>query len=439
MAPPPSVAVIGAGPSGLVACKSLAAHGLRFTAYEAGDRVGGQWVLGNSSGTSSAYRSLHANTHKGMCRYADYPLPDDYPDFPSHAQMAAWFDAYARDFDLYPHIRLGARVASARRAEVGGWQVELAGGERAHHDALVVATGNLWDPRAPDLPGTFDGETLHAKHYLDPTDPVDCRGRTVAVMGLGNTACELAVELSKEGGARRVLLSARSGQNFVPKIAAPVPHPSEPLTGPLAWLPRSLRDAAFRALFPRIVGRMLGSRPTPQSLGLPPPPADPFEKRFVIDNGIFDRLAAGSIEPRPGVRRLCGREIEFADGSRDEVDVLITATGYRFSLPFLSDELLGARPEQLRLFRGVMHPRHHDLFIVGVMKAICSIWPRSEQQMAFVAPLLAGEYALPGRREIDRESYAPLQVPFGNCQFHTHDLHRELARGRRRASRRRVG
>ena len=429
----PSVGVIGAGPSGLVACKTLAEHGLPYTAYEAGDSVGGQWVLGNTSGTSAAYRSLHVNTHKGMCCYADFPLPDAYPDFPSHEQMAAWFDSYAQSFDLHRNIRLGARVDRVTPREGGGYALELAGGERARHDALVVAVGNLWDPRWPALEGELSGALFHAKDYMDPRDPVDCRGRSVLVIGLGNTACELAVELSGPGVASRVMLSARSGQNIMPRIVAPVPHPSEPLTGPLAWLPRPLRDAAFRRIFPRVMGRILAALPPPQSLGLPPPPRDFFEKRMVINDQLFARLREGRIRAKPGVRALRGDEVEFSDGSVEDVDVVIAATGYRFSLPFLSEEVLGAAPHEIPLYHGVMHPRRHDLFIIGVMNAICSIWPRSEQQMAFVAPLLAGDYALPSQAIIDRASYPVLGVPFGNCQFYTHDLRAELARGRRRA------
>jgi cation diffusion facilitator CzcD-associated flavoprotein CzcO len=431
----PSVAVVGAGPSGLVACKALAAHGVPYTAYEAGDRVGGQWVLGNSSGTSVAYRSLAVNTHKQICRYSDFPLPDEYPGFPSHEQMAEYFDGYARHFDLYPRIRLGSRVQAARPRESGGYTLELAGGERVEHTALVVASGNLWDPQWPDLPGEFAGSVIHSREYMDPGDPVDCRGKRVLVMGLGNTACELAVELSGPGAASKVLLSARSGQNFVPKIEAPIPHPSEPLTGPLAWLPRVLRDAAFKVLFPRVARRMLSAFPAPESLGLPPVPDNPFEKRFVMNNHLFGRLAAGEIIAQPGVRALQGDRVEFEDGHREQVDVIIAATGYRFTLPFLSDEVLGCAPPDLDLYRGVMHPRRHDLFVIGVMKAICSIWPRSEQQMAFVAPLLAGEYALPSQPAIDRGSYRILGVPFGNCQFYTADLRRELKRGKRRAAR----
>jgi cation diffusion facilitator CzcD-associated flavoprotein CzcO len=270
---------------------------------------------------------------------------------------------------------------------------------------------------------------------MDPADPVDCRGKKVLVIGLGNTACELAVELSAPGAASRVLLSARSGQNFVPKIEAPVPHPSDALRGPLAWLPRGLRNAAFEVLFPRVVGRMLSAFPAPESLGLPAAPRNLFEKRFVMNDHLFERLEAGAIVARPGVRKLLGEWVEFEDGSREEVDVIVAATGYRFTLPFLSQQTLGCAPPDLELFRGVMHPRRHDLFIIGVMKAICSIWPRSEQQMAFVAPLLAGQYALPSQSAIERESYAILGVPFGNCQFYTADLRGELKRGRRRAGR----
>ena len=110
--------------------------------------------------------------------------------------------------------------------------------------------------------------------------------------------------------------------------------------------------------------------------------------------------------------------------------MLVAATGCRLSLAFLPDDLLCAGGEDVALYRGVMHPRAHDLFVIGMMKAICSIWPRSEQQMRFVAALLAGEYALPPQRAIVRAAEPVLAAPYGNCQFYTHDLRRELARGR---------
>jgi hypothetical protein len=190
----------------------------------------------------------------------------------------------------------------------------------------------------------------------------------------------------------------------------------------------------FRAIFPKMIHKLTAGRPRPEDVGLPPPPKDPFAKRVVVNDYVLERLRDAAIRAKPGIRRLCGTKIEFTDGSNEEVDVLITATGYRFSLPFFEQGLAGLENGDLPLYRGLMHPHLHDLFVVGVMKAVCSIWPRSEQQMRFIAPLLAGEYALPSQREIDRHTYPVLGVPYGNCQFHTHDLQRELARGRRRAA-----
>jgi cation diffusion facilitator CzcD-associated flavoprotein CzcO len=435
----PTTCVIGAGPSGLVACKVLREHGIRAVCYEAGDRVGGQWVLGNSSGTSAAYRSLTTNTHKGMSRFSDFELPEAYPDFPGHAQMAEWFASYAEHFDLMDQIRFGTRVTGVRRLDDGRWAVRAEPGEVGVYDALVVAVGNLWEPIRPVFEGAFDGPVFHAKDYMDPRDPVVCSDRNVLVVGLGNTACELAVELSEPDVARRVLLSCRSGQNFLPRRIdgklLQTPHPSDPLRPPFRWLPSPLRDALFAWIFPKVLKRMTAGRPRPEDVGLPPPPRTPFEKRVLINDHILERLAQGAVKARSAVRRLLGAKVEFEDGSIEAVDVIVTATGYRLSLPFFEDGLPGLDENGIDLFRGVMHPDYHNLFVIGVMKAICSIWPRSEQQMRWVAPLLAGEYALPSAREIRRESYPVLGVPFGNCNFHVHDLQRDLERGRRRASR----
>ena len=92
------VAIIGAGSSGIAACKVLKQHGVPFECFEAGDRVGGNWVYGNSNGMSSAYRSLHINTSRPKMQYSDFPMPAHYPDFPHHAQIAEYFDQYAGAF-----------------------------------------------------------------------------------------------------------------------------------------------------------------------------------------------------------------------------------------------------------------------------------------------------------------------------------------------------
>lgn len=429
------MAVIGSGPSGLAALKVLTQFGFDTVAFEAGDRVGGHWAFGNASGHSAAYRSLRTNTHKGMCRFSDYEVPAELPDFPSHEQMAGWFESYARDFGVLDRIRFGARVTRARPVEAERWELEVDGEEGGTFDAVVAATGNLWDPRWPDLPGNFSGDRLHSKDYRDPTDPVDCRGRRVLVVGLGNTACELAVELAAEGGASDVLLSARSGQLILPrrvngKLMAP-PHPADPLPPPFRWLPARLRDAAFARILPRVFERMLAGIPSPVDVGLPPPPADIFSKRSVINDDVLASIAEGAIRVKPAIRSLSAREVEFVDGSSEPVDVVLAATGYEFTLPFLSRDVPDADGDDARYYRGVMHPRHPTLFVVGVMRALCSIWPRSEQQANWIAHRLRGDFALPSGARVARAAYPILRVPFDNCQIHAHDLRQDLPRKRR--------
>jgi dimethylaniline monooxygenase (N-oxide forming) len=426
------VAIIGAGPSGLATCKTLRQAGLDARCFEAGSRVGGQWVIDNSSGMSGAYRSLRTNTNKSMSRYSDFPLPGEYPDFPRHDQLAAWFESYARHFDLFDHIALDTRVASIDPDPSGGFRVTAEGREPEQFDSVVIATGSLWDPVRPEIPGNFDGPTIHAKNYRDPSTPVDLTGKRVLVIGLGNSGCEIATELSSKS---RVLLSARSGQIILPRAGsgdpAP-PHPADPIAWPLRILPPGARDAVFRSVFPRILAYVVRKQPRPEIVGLPPSPTDPFSKRAVVNDEVLGLFSRRALTPKPDVRRLRGKQVEFADGSIEPIDAIVFATGYRFSLPFLSPRLLGvANPADLRLYQGIIHPRHRRLFVVGVMRALCGIWPYSEQQALWIADRLRESFALPSDSEVERRAYPILRGPHQHCQFRAHDLRRERTRNDR--------
>jgi cation diffusion facilitator CzcD-associated flavoprotein CzcO len=420
------VAVIGAGPSGLTACKTLREAGLDATCFEAGSRVGGQWVIDNSSGTSAAYHSLRTNTNRAMSRFSDFTFPDDYPEYPSHAQMADWLEAYARRFGVLEHVRFGARVARIDARECGEFWVHTQAGTTESFDAVVVATGNLWDPVTPKFSGSFEGPIVHAKHYRDPESPISLTGKSVLVVGLGNSGCEIAVELCEKS---RVLLSARSGQLILPRVRpgdpAP-PNPGDPPPALFRLLPPRARDALFRAAFPVILRRIVRKLPKPESVGLPPAPRDPFQKRAVVNDHVLDAVARGAITAKPDVRALRGRAVEFVDGSLEPVDAIVCATGYRFTLPFLTPEILGVSdPSELRLYQGIAHTRHRRLFFVGVLRALCSIWPYAEQQARWIAACLAGRFQLPPAAVCERRARPILSGPLLNCQFRTFDLQRE--------------
>src|SRR5919112_63280 len=123
----PKVCVIGAGSSGIAAVKTLHERGFEFDCFEASDRVGGMWVYKNRNGMSGAYRSLHINTSRGRMEYAHFPMPVNYPDFPHHEHIAAYFDAYVDHFGFRDRITFETRVEHAAPEE-DGWAVTLAGG-----------------------------------------------------------------------------------------------------------------------------------------------------------------------------------------------------------------------------------------------------------------------------------------------------------------------
>src|SRR5258708_6514786 len=180
----PAVAIIGAGSSGIAACKALYERGVPFDCFEKSDRVGGNWVFANKNGMSAAYRDLFINTSRPRMEYTDFPMPESYPDFPHHTQIAAYFESYVDNFGFREKITFDTGVQSARRDPDGVWRVELDTGETRLYDALLVANGHHWNPRWPEpsFPGSeaFAGEQLHAHSYRENSI---FTGKRVVVLG----------------------------------------------------------------------------------------------------------------------------------------------------------------------------------------------------------------------------------------------------------------
>ena len=91
------VCIICAGSSGIAACQSLAVRGIEFDCFETGSQVGGNWRYLNDNQMSSAYRSLHINTSRQIMEYKAFGMSDEYPIYPSHKQIARYFDEYVED------------------------------------------------------------------------------------------------------------------------------------------------------------------------------------------------------------------------------------------------------------------------------------------------------------------------------------------------------
>jgi cation diffusion facilitator CzcD-associated flavoprotein CzcO len=435
----PTTAIIGAGISGLTAGKMLGDYDIPYECFESSDRIGGNWAFGNPNGHSSAYRSLHIDTSKQRLSFRDFPMPADYPDFPHHSDIKRYLDSYADAFGLLDRIRFGTGVERAVRLPGGGWRLDTQDGRAREFDALVVANGHHWDPRLPDFPGEFTGESLHSHRYLDPGDPLDLHGRRILVVGIGNSAADLVSELSQKVHRNQVTLSTRSGAWVIPKYIFGMP--GDRVARTLPRVPLGLQRMLVRKL-PELV-----SGP-PERYGLPRPDHNFLEAHPTMSSELLVRLGSGDATVKPNVDRLDGPRVHFVDGTTDEFDVIIYATGYNITFPFFDPEFLSAPDNRFPLYKRILHPDLPDLAFIGFAQALPTLFPFVECQSRLLAAYLAGSYRPPPpaemravtsadeRRFVKHYSDRPRHTQQVDYFVYEHEMRtRELPAGLRRAAR----
>jgi len=433
----PNVCIIGAGSSGIAGAKVLAEHGVPFDCFEVSDEVGGNWAFGNANGMSSAYRSLHINTSRERMEYSDFPMPKDWPDFCHHALIKQYFNDYVDHFGIRDRITFSTAVKRAARGPDGVWEVALSTGETRRYDAVVVANGHHWDPRWPEpaFPGadTFAGRQMHSHDYVDTQG---FEGKKVVVLGMGNSAMDIAVEVSLV--TERTLLAARRGAWIIPNYLFGKPSDQLPVN---PRIPFSLRQRWVHELIKRVVGN-------PAAFGLPEPDHIVGQAHPTISNYILARVAHGEVVPKPNIAAFEGSSVRFADGSVEEdVDVVVYCTGYKVTFPFFDEDLISAPDNDLPLYRRVFHPEVDNVFFLSLLQPLGATMPLAEAQAHWVARFLRGEYQLPPpadvRADMERERARmfkryvtskrhTMQVDFDDYLF---ELRRELRRGGDRARR----
>ncbi|MQY22548.1 flavin-containing monooxygenase [Nocardia macrotermitis] len=434
----PRTAVIGAGISGLTASKMLNDYGVPYVCFESSDRVGGNWAFGNPNGHSSAYRSLHIDTSKHQLSFRDFPMPERYPDFPHHTEIKQYLDDYCAAFDLTSAIEFGNGVTHARRLSGGGWELDTQHGETRRFDLLVVANGHHWDPRYPNFPGEFTGETMHAHHYIDPRTPLDFRDRRILVVGLGNSAADIAVELSSKALGNKLTLSTRSSAWIVPKYIAGRPADKYYRTSP--YVPLSWQRKIAQWGQPLTAGR-------PENYGLPTPNHNFFEAHPTQSVELPLRLGSGDVLPKPNITRFDGRTVYFEDDSSDEFDIIIYATGYNITFPFFDPDFISAPDNRIDLYKRMFLPGMDDLVFAGFAQSTPTLFPFVECQARLIGAYAFGRYRLPSEAEMHRVIVADQQRYTGHMLdrprhtqqvdyfLYEHDMRtRELPAGARRAA-----
>jgi cation diffusion facilitator CzcD-associated flavoprotein CzcO len=375
------VCIIGAGVSGLVAAKVFLAAGRDIVVIEKDAEIGGVWAPGKS------YPGVCTQTPRDLYCFSDFPMPADYPEWPTGAQVYRYLCAYADRFDLHRHIRLGARAVSVTQSG-GGWRVEVSdpAGTRVETFAqVVITTGQFSRPRMLELPNAAlfarsGGRLMHSSSYQEPALATD---KDVVILGYSKSATDVAMQ-ALAAKARSVTMVFREPVWKLPYFFGNRVNfknilycrASEAMFMP--WAPSRLGRIARRAAAPaiwanwRALEALLDIQFGLRRLGLRPATRieDGIHCATSIETpGFYKAVADGRIRMVRGTLASCTEGHVVTDsGESLPADLAILAIGWRQDMPFLDvqarDRLI--EPDgQHRLYRMIANPDLPGLGFVG--------------------------------------------------------------------------
>ncbi len=344
--------IIGAGPTGLAMARQLKEASVPYDHVEATDAIGGVWSHG-------AHRGIELVTSRKTTAFAEFPMSRKVGVFPTRDDMRDYLRAYAEHFGLADEIQFLRRVVHVAPAEGERWTVKFEAGHPVIYKGVFVCNGHHWDPRWPTYPGEFTGDFLHASGFTSPTQ---FAGKRVLVIGGGNSACDLACNAARVG--RRAHLSMRRGYWIMPKKIFGIP--TVEYIAP--WLSIPWQRRVLKALLRLRVGNY-------QRYGLATPDHDLFERHPTISSEVLRHLRRGALKARPDIARFDGRMVHFTDGTSDRFDVVVCATGYHVSVPFLAEGLFETKGPVAQLYGGALVPDYKHLYIMATAQVRSGVGP----------------------------------------------------------------
>ncbi|XP_064139002.1 flavin-containing monooxygenase 2 isoform X2 [Loxodonta africana] len=396
------VAVIGAGVSGLISLKCCVNEGLEPTCFERTEDIGGLWRFKENveEGRASIYQSVITNTSKEMSCFSDFPMPEHFPNFLHNSKLLEYFRIVARKFDLLKYIQFQTTVLSVTKRQdfssSGQWEIVTKSNgkeQSAVFDAVMVCSGHHILPHIPlqSFPGIerFKGQYFHSRQYKHPEG---FEGKRILVIGMGNSASDIAVELSKK--AAQVFISLRQGSWVMSRIS------DDGYPWDVVFHTRF--SSMLRNVLPRMVLKWMMERQmnrwfNHENYGLEPQNKY-LMKEPVTNDDLPSRVLYGAIKVKSRVKELTETSAIFEDGTVEEdIDVIIFATGYTFSFPFLEDSFVKVENNMVSLYK-YMFPPHLEkptLACMGLIQPLGSIFPTVELQARWVTRVFKGLCTLP--------------------------------------------
>ncbi|MBP0015158.1 MAG: NAD(P)-binding domain-containing protein [Roseofilum sp. SBFL] len=334
--------ILGAGFIGLGIAEALKSAQIPYDQVDASDDIGGNWYHG-------VYETAHIISSRKVTQFPQFPMSDDYPDFPSAAQMLAYLRNFADHYQLRENIELNRTVIAVNPTKNNLWHVIFANGEERTYKGILICNGHHWCKRFPEFQGEFKGEIIHSKDYKHPEQ---LRGKRVLVIGGGNSGCDIAAEAARV--AAKSFLSLRESVWFIPKTFVGVPV----VNLVQWWMPEWVQ----RAMAQTIIQLTFGPH---KCYGLPKPNHRLFTKHPTINNEVPYYIKQGKIIPKPGIDCLHDSTVEFVDGSSANIDLIVCATGYHVAYPFLPDELQRIKGAIVQCYAGTFLDDYKGIYYIG--------------------------------------------------------------------------
>lgn len=379
-------AIIGAGPSGLAGARNLSKLGLDFDGFESADEAGGLWNIDNPR--STMYESAHLISSKTTTEFTEFPMPEGTPDYPGHQALRRYFADFARNFDLLKYFRFATKVIRVEPAD-NGWRVTWEGPDgtgSAVYAGVILANGTLAEPSIPSFAGTFTGEILHSSHYKSAEI---FRGKRVLIIGAGNSGCDIAVDAVHH--AASIDMSVRRGYYFVPRYLLGKPADTLNQGRPLPARIKQWIDTRVLKLFTG----------DPVRFGFPKPDYRIYESHPIVNTLVLQHLGQGDLRIRPDIDRFDGSTVHFTDGTRDDYDLIMLATGYVLDYPFIDRGHLNWTGMAPKLFLNIFgsdssgsktgSSAFNGVYVLGMVEASGLGWQGRYEQAELLARYLAAD------------------------------------------------
>jgi cation diffusion facilitator CzcD-associated flavoprotein CzcO len=355
---PPRVLIVGAGFGGVAAAIELQRHGITdITILDKAPEPGGTWFWNTYPGAAcdvpSHFYSFSYDQRRDWERLC-----------PMQEEILVYLRDVIRKHGIARLIKHGVTVTGCEwDDDACRWTVRSAEGQTYEGDTLIVATGQLHQPRYPDLDGAekFSGHTFHSARW---DHDYDLRGKRVAVVGTGASAVQFVPAIAEQ--TARLTVFQRTGNWFLPRKNLPYPGVWKSLVkrvpGLQAWRRKYMfyycESLTLSIRHPRTLGRLLGMR------------SASFMKRQLADEELREKVwpdyifgckrVLFSSEFLPALQRenvelvterITGMDeagVVTADGRTHQVDCVIWATGFMTNDFMFPMEIAGANGRSLR-------------------------------------------------------------------------------------------